>query len=302
MPATRQAFDKVIAPGLYKAYADEYDALPARYVDVFNVTDTEKAYEKITVTTGLGTTPRKPETQRAAMDIPLQVGQVTMTVASFGMGYQVSKELMDDDLYNVVGQPASRFLAQSGRDTEERQAWAMLNTAFTTQQSYDAASICNTAHALKGGSTYGNRPNPDAALSFTSLQASLERHMLMVNERSLKIRQAPSRLIVPIQLSWLADEILDSSQKPFTADNTTNVLAKGKVGLTAYASEFLTSTTAWWTVCTEGRSKHKLMFFWREKPNFDKDYDKTARVAIFLNFFRFGTAAFDWRGIDGSTG
>jgi hypothetical protein len=34
----------------------------------------------------------------------------------------------------------------------------------------------------------------------------------------------------------------------------------------------------------------------------DKDFDKTARVARFLNFMRFGTAAFDWRGIDGSTG
>lgn len=302
MPATRQAFDKVIAPGMFKAYADEYDALPAMYPGFFNVDDTERAYETIVVTTGLGTTPTKPETQRVAMDIPLQVGTVVMRVTTYGMGYQVSKELMDDDLYNVVGQPASRFLAQSGRDTEERQAWAMVNGAFTTTTSYDQVSICNTAHPLKGGGTYGNRPNPDVALGFTALQASLERHQLMLNERSLKIRQSPDCLLVPVQLQWLANEILNSSQKPFTADNTSNVLASGKIGLKPMVSEFLTSTTAWWTVVTTGRAKHKLMFFWREKPNFDKDYDKSARVAVFLNFFRFGTAAFDWRGIDGSTG
>jgi hypothetical protein len=33
----------------------------------------------------------------------------------------------------------------------------------------------------------------------------------------------------------------------------------------------------------------------------DRDYDKKARVAQLFNFFRFGTVAFDWRGIDGST-
>lgn len=302
MPAVRQQFDKVIAPGLFKVYADEYDSLPASYPDIFNVDDTDRAYEDIAVTSGLGTTPIKPETQEVAMDIPLPVGTVRMIITTYGLGYQVSKELMDDDLYNVVGQPASRFLAQSGRDTEERQAWALLNGSFTTVQAYDGVSIVNTAHTLKGGGTYGNRPSPDQGLGFTSLQASLERHMLMVNERGLRIRQSPSTLVVPVQLSWLANEILGSDQKPFTSDNTTNVLGNGKSGLRVVSSPYLTSTTAWWTLVTEGKSKHKLMFFWREKPNFDKDYDKTARVAVFLNFFRFGTAAFDWRGIDGSTG
>lgn len=302
MPAVRQNFDRVVAPGMFKVYADEYEALPASYPDLFNVDDTEKSYETIVVTTGLGTTPVKPETQAVAMDIPMQIGTVVMTITTYGLGYQISKELMDDDLYNVVGQPASRFLAQSGRDTEERQAWGMLNGAFTTTKAYDGVSIVNTAHPLKGGGTYANQPSTSPGLSFTALQSSLERNMLMVNERGLRIRQTPNLLVVPVQLGWMANEILQSSNKPFTDDNTTNVLSAGRIGLTPLISPYLTSTTAWWTVVTSGKSRHKLMFFWREKPNFDKDYDKTARVATFMNFFRFGTAAFDWRGVDGSTG
>jgi hypothetical protein len=298
MTALRGQFDKAIAPGLYAAYADEYDSLPAYYPDVFHVTTTERAFEEIVVTSGLGTTPLKPETVNVVMDKPMQVGTVKMTILAYGLGYEVSKELMDDDLYNVVGQPASRFLAQSGRDTEEKQAWALINGAFTTTQAYDGVSIVNTAHPLKGGGTYANRPAAAQALGFTSLQASLERYMLLVNERGLRVRMAPHKLVVPVQLSWLADEILGSSQKPHTANNEPNVLAAGKIGLTSFPSPYLTSTTAWVTLAP----KHKLMFFWREKPNMDKDFDKTARVARFLNFMRFGTAAFDWRGIDGSTG
>lgn len=300
MPAVRGAFDKVVAPGAYAAYADEYDQLPAEYPDVFNVKTTEKAFEDFIITAGLGTTPSKAESVTVALDRPFQVGSVRMTITTFGLGYGVSKELMDDDLYSVVADPSSRFLAQSGRDTEERQVWALLNNAFTTQQAYDGVSLINSAHPLVGGGTATNAPAAAQALGFTSLQASIERMRQMVNERNLRIRLAPEWVCVPIPLEWLADEILLSAKKPHEASNTENVLSAGRIGLKRYTSHYLTSTTAWFTLVN--KSKHKLMMFWREKPNMDRDYDKKARVAYFLNFFRFGTVAADWRGIDGSTG
>ena len=298
MPVIRGAFDRAIAPGLFAAYVNEYEQLPASYPQVVKIDSTGRAYEDILVTAGLGTTPVKPEAVDVALDRPLQVGTVRMTIISYGLGFELSQEAMDDDLYNVLGRPASEMLAQSGRDTEERQAWALLNNSFTTVKSFDSLSIVNVAHTLANGNTYANAPAATQALSFTAIQASLERQMLMVNERGLRIRQTPNKLIVPVQLSWVANEILGSTNKPYTADNTPNVLAAGKVGLSTITSPYLTSTTAWWTQAPN----HKLMFFWRQKPSMDKDYDKKARVASFFNFFRFGTAAFDWRGIDGTTG
>lgn len=300
MAAVRGAFDKVVAPGAYAAYADEYESLPAYYPDLLRVETTERAYEDFIITAGLGTTPTKPESVTVALDRPFQVGSVRLTITSYGLGYEVSKELMDDDLYGVVADPASRFLAQSGRDTEERQGAALFNLAFTTQQAYDGVSLINAAHPLIAGGTAANRPATAQALGFTSLQASIERSRNMVNERGLRIRTTPTTLIVPIPLEWLADEILLSSKKPHEASNTENVMAQSKIGLTRFTYPYLTSTTAWFTLAD--KSKHKLMFFWREKPNMDRDFDKKARVAIFMNFFRFGTVTPDWRGIDGSTG
>ena len=298
MTVTREAFDKVIAPGLYAAYIDEYEMLPASYPEVFKVTSTDRAYEDALITAGLGTTPVKPESVDVAMDRPLSVGTVRMAIVSYGLGYEVSQELIDDDLYGAVGRPASQFLAQSGRDTEERQAWALLNGAFTTTKSFDGLSIINTAHSLAGGGTYANGPAATQAFGFTAIQAALERSMLMINERGLKIRQTPGTVVVPIQLSWMANEILGSANRPYTADNTPNVLAASRVGLKVVASPYLTSATAWFILS----GNHKLMFFWRKRPYMDKDYNKKAQTASFMNFFRFGTAAFDWRGVDGSTG
>ena len=300
MAATRGAFDKTIAPGAYAAYADEYEQLPAEYTDIFNILTTEKAYEDAIITSGLGTMAAKPEGQDVALDRPFQVGSVRMTVLSYGLGYEVSQELMSDDLYGVVADPASRFLAQAQRDVEERQTWAMLNLAFTTQQAWDGVSLINSAHPLVAGGTAANAPAAAQAFGFTSLQASIERFRLLVNERSLKIRMAPEWVIVPVQLEWLADEILLSAKKPHEASNTENVLSAGRIGLKRFTGRYLTSSTAWFTAVAKAR--HKLNMFWREKPNMDRDYDKKARVAIFMQFSRFGTATFDWRGVDGSTG
>lgn len=300
MTLVRGAFADYLAPGAYAAYEDEYEQLPASYPDVFNILTTQRAYEDVLISTGLGTTPRKPEAQDIAMDQPMPVGTVRMSVVSYGLGYEVSHEFVQDNLYGIVTDNGSKMLAQSGRDTEERQAWAILNNAFTTQVSYDGRPIIDTLHPLRGGGVYANEPAVAAALSFTSLQASLERHMLMVNERGLRIRQTPAMLIVPVQLWWLANELLGSQMKPFEASNTQNVLQSNKIGLRIVTSPYLTSPTAWYTLVRKGQ--HRLNFFWREKPNMDKDFDKKARVAMFMNFFRFGTVAFDWRGIDGSPG
>lgn len=301
MPALRGSFDKVIAPGAYAAYADEYEQLGSYYPDLVRVLSTEKAFEDFIITAGLGTTPTKPEAQVVALDRPFQVGSVRLTVTSFGLGYGVSKELADDDLYGVVADPASRFLAQSGRDTEERQVAALFNLAFTTQQAYDGVSLINAAHPQTAGAANGtNAPAAAQAFGFTALQASIERFRNLTNERGLRIRVQPAKVVVPIPLEWLADEILLSAKKPHEASNTENVLSAGRIGLSRFTYPYLTSTTAWFTLADKAR--HKLMMFWREKPNMDRDFDKKARVAFFMNFFRFGTVTPDWRGVDGSTG
>src|SRR5258708_9360650 len=101
MAAIRGSFDRVIAQGAFAAYADEYEQLGSYYPDLINVLTTEKAYEDFIITSGLGTTPTKPEAQVVALDRPFQVGTVRLTVTTFGLGYALSKELADDDLYGV---------------------------------------------------------------------------------------------------------------------------------------------------------------------------------------------------------
>jgi phage major head subunit gpT-like protein len=298
MPAVRGAFNKEIAPGARKAFADEYKELPAEYTDIFNIETSSKAYEEDLVATGLGVAVEKPETVEVALDVPKHRGSVKYTHLTYGLGYEVSQELVEDDLYGVVTKPSSKYLARSLREAEETLAFNVINLAATTQQAYDGVSLLNASHPIVGGGTLANRPAADVDLSITALQQSVERYMSLTTDRGIKIVMQPAILAVPIQNFWLANEILRSEFKPFTANNEINVLRQ--MGMTPVEFRHITDTDSWYTIAPKGQ--HKLNFFWRRKPQFDDDYDKKRQIALMMITARFIAGVTDWRGIDGSIG
>lgn len=298
MPVVRGSFNKQLAPGARKALADEYKELPSHYTQIFNINPSKRATEEDLVSTGLPVAVEKAEAADVSLDRPYHRGSVVYRHTTYGLGYEVSQEVVEDDLYRVVAAPSSRFLARSMRETEEVQAHAILNNAFTTQQSYDGVALISASHTTVGGTTLANRPSADVDLSVTALQASVERFMLLRTDRLLRLRMMPALLYVHVTNFWLANEILRSEFKPFTANNEINVLRQ--MGMTPLATPYITDTDSWYTMAPKGQ--HSLNFFWRRKPMFDDDYIKKSQVALFMLTARLSAGATDWRGIDGSTG
>lgn len=298
MAVARGNWAEWVAPGARKAFHDEYPELKAQYPMIFNILTSKRAFEEELVSAGFGTAGLKPELQDVPMDRPLPVGQIRFTHLTFGLGFEISREMVEDDLYAVTSKMSSRDLARSLRDAEERNAASVLNLAFTTQQAYDGVSLINTAHPIVGGGTQSNRPAADTDLSVTALQAAMEHFMDMENERGLKIDMNPQLVVVRPEYFWLVNEILGSEFKPFTANNEINVLRSQ--GLTPFIYRYLTDTDAWFVLAE--KSMHKLIFNWRRKPMFEDDFEKKPSKAFFMATERFSQGASDWRGIYGSTG
>lgn len=299
MTVVQGAFNEAIRPGFRDAFADEYPSLPAIYPAHVKVIPSEKAFEEWLITTGLATTPVKPEGEPTPMDTPIQIGTVKEYHTTYGLGYGVTHEMMINDLYGVVVDPSSRFLAQSQRDVEERKAHSLFNLGFTTIEGYDSGtSLINASHALQNGTTLGNRPSSDAAFGIGTLQASVERFRKLTTERGLRIRMRPAKVLLPVELEWRGHEILQSSLKPYTANNEINQLAR--LGLSMATSEYLTSATAWFVLAPQAQMK--IFFVWRQKPTQSDDYLESEWIARMFNRSIFSYVAVDWRGIDGSTG
>lgn len=298
MPATRPEWTEHIKPGALGAFADEYEDLAAQYTEIFNIRTSERAFEDELVATGLGTAGQRPEGEPVPMDAPRPRGSVRYTHVGFAIGYEVTQELADDELYGAVVPPNSRYLARAMRDAEEREAAAILNNAFSSQQAYDGVSLLNNSHDTVGAGTLANRPATDIDVSVTALQASVERFMDLQTDRGLRINLQPQVVAHPPNLHWVVREILQSEFKPFTANNEVNVLRN--MGMRPFTYQYLTDSDAWFVLADQ--SNHDLNFFWRERPNMDDDYDKRTRTLAFMNFARFVAGVTDWRGIDGSSG
>lgn len=301
MAVVRGAFDELITPGARKVFIDEYEELPAIYPQWINIDTTGRAFEDELVMTGLGIAVSKPEGEPIAFDRPRMRGKVRYMNSGFGLGYEVTREAVEDDLYGAITAQGSTNLSRSMREAEEVSAHSLLNNAFSSVMAYDGVPLISTAHTSTGTTTYANRPAVDEDLSVAALKSGSERFMLMQTDRGLRIVMAPSILMVPVQNWYTALEILGAEYNPTGAmgQYTPNTVPQ-KMGLTPMMSPYITDPDCWFLMAAKG--KHTLKRFWRRQPDDESGYDGRRQISWFGVTARWGDGVRDWRGIDGSPG
>ncbi len=296
MAATRGGFAQLLAPGLFSVIYEDLEMHPEEYSQLFNIYPSTRAYEEDQLVAGLGSVPKKPEGDVIQMDEPIQGGSLRYTHESFGLGFQVTREMWDDDQYGIMRRVSQDF-AGSIRQTVESTFAGVLNNSFGTQTSIDGVSLINTAHPLLGGGTVSNRSATDAAFSQTALQEIILLFEKVVNERGLIKRMIPEEVWIPTDLQFIAGEILHSAYKPFTGNNEVNVM-QGR--LQPRTNHYFTSASAYWV--TSMKRSHTLKGYWRTQPQFDSQDDFMTKGANFSVFFRFSAGVTYHHGIAGSDG
>ena len=151
-------------------------------------------------------------------------------------------------------------MKDSAIETVEVLAAAIINNGFTTNGP-DGVPLFSTAHPLLAGGTQANRPTTDADLSVSSLMAALQTIEDMVDDRGKKIMTKAVLLVVPTGNMWTAAELLNSQQKPYTANNEINALQEKD--LLHFVYHYLTDSDSW--IVLAEKEKTRLKFFWRVK-------------------------------------
>ena len=131
--------------------------------------------------------------------------------------------------------------------TKQVKAAAILNNDFDSGfTGGDGVELCSTAHPLVNGSTLANEPSTAADLNETSLENGLIDIAGYVDERGLKVSVKGTKLMVPANLQFVADRLLESTLRPGTADNDVNATRNMGMLPDGYAvNHFLTDTDAW---------------------------------------------------------
>lgn len=308
MTIVRSGFDEFLIPGAKSVFIDDYQELPSIYNQVLKVDTSGQAFEDDLVATGLPQAVSKPEGEPIAFDRARFRGKVRYIHSGFGLGYEITQEAVEDDLYNALNSQGAGNLARSIRETEEITAANVINNGFTTVLTYDGVSLFNASHTRSDGSTIANRPASDVDLSVAALKASQERFFALTTDRNIKIRMAPDRLIVADNNWFTAQEILNtrvvtgassggeiSSIISLEAHNVVT-----DMGIVPIRWSYLTDQDAW--VLLAPMAQLGLRFYWRRKPTPVSGFMAREQVFWFGITARFTAGATRWRGVDGSTG
>jgi phage major head subunit gpT-like protein len=295
MTALRANFSRLYTPGFRAMFFDKYNAYPDEYTELFNILSSDRKYEDDAGITGLGSVPQKDESVGIFYDDPIQGYTVRYTHTTYGLGFRVSREAQEDDMYGPMRKMPSA-LGRSMRYTVEADAANVYNRAFTsTYAGGDGVQLCSTSHPLVGGSTASNTPSTAADLSEASLEQALIDIAAWVDDRGLLINLRPMKLIVAPAFAWTASKLMGSERVPESNMNAVNV-AKGLMPY--YVNHYLTDSDAWFILC----DGHEVNFFWRRRPDFENGNDFDTEDAKFKATGRWSRGFSDWRGVYGSPG
>jgi hypothetical protein len=309
MATTTAGFSELLAPGLYEVIFNAIDAQEPQWVPVIGTRDSVRAYEEDLKMAGLSSMVSKPEGTNISFVDPLIGDAKRYTHESFGLGFRITREMWDDDLYDMMMEMPDE-LGRAAAYKIEVDAWSLLNNAFSSSfTGFDGLALCHTAHTrLDGGATLGNKPSTDVDFSYTAYQAGLDHFTQLKDDRGKPIVMRPSLLVIDPTFQWAAKEVLQSEYKPYSAENTINPL-KGEISEYGYLPvRYLTDADSWFLMTRPRRkgggrkSGHDLKFWWRTKPETSNADDFLSGDALYKIFCRYTTGFGEWRGIYGSSG
>ena len=298
---TTASHPKALWPGIKAWWGQVYDEHPEEYSKLFDSDTSRQNYEEDVQLTGFGLAPVKSEGSGVSYDSEVQGFTTRYTHVAYALGYIVTKEELDDNLYEQVSRRRAAALAMSFRQTKENVGANIYNRAFNgTYLGGDGVALCSTAHPNTSGGTFANTPTVAADLSEASLEDALTALMGFQNDRGLLINVMPKSLIVARQNWWNANRILKSAYTPSTANNAVNVLvATNALPEGIVMNHYLTSPNAWFV---RTNIQNGLKYYSRVGIQFDQDNDFDTMNAKAKGYERYSFGWTDPRAIYGVNG
>src|SRR5258706_9839902 len=146
---------KLLWPGIFDIWGQTYAEHQEEYTDLYDVHDSDKAYEELVQVTPFGLAPIKSEGAPVTYDSEVQ-GPVSRALhIAYALGYIVTMEEIMDNKYPIVAARRAEANAFSMRQTIENVAAFTWNSAFVTtyQTTADGVAWCSTAHVNTTGGT-----------------------------------------------------------------------------------------------------------------------------------------------------
>mgnify|MGYP003128256506 FL=1 len=304
MAISRAQLAKELEPGLNSLFGMSYDSYSREYEQVFAIEDSQRAFEEEVLVTGFGGAPVKTEGQGVQFDNASESYTARYTHDTIALAFSLTEEAVEDNLYDSLGKRYVKALARSMANTKEVKGADVLNNAFSSSfAGGDGKALIATDHPLAGGGTAANRATTMADLNETSLEDALIDISTFTDDRGLTISVQATKLVVPPQLVFVADRILESTLRVGTADNDINAIRNTGVLPGGYTvNHYLTDPDAFFLLTTVTEMGEGLKMFQRTAMETSMEPDFSTGNLRYKARERYSFGFSDWRGIYGSQG
>lgn len=289
---TTGSIPKLLWEGIRELWGFNYERYEKQYTKLFDVITSKKAWEEYVQVPGLGPAQRKYEGDGVFYDGESQGFIARIVNLSYGLGYIITREAFDDNLYAEASEKMTPELAHSMLFTEETVGANIYNQGFNTSPGVagaDGVSLFSTAHVnfLSPGTTWANAPATSVDLSESSLEDMVILIRSTLDDRLMPIMLTPKSLLVAKAEEFNAQRILKSQYQYNTANNAINVLGQGNYVPDIYVNVYFSSPHAWF-IRTNGIPAGKGMIWQDRVPaeiTRDNEFDtENYKVKVYARF------------------
>ena len=294
------SFAKALWPGVNAWYGKSYAEYETEFDKLFDKYTSNKAFEEDVGISSFGLAINKPEGAPVSYDSERQAFITRYQHAVFALGFIITREMMEDDQYDVVGQRKAQGLAFSMRQTKEVIAANVYNRAFNSAYvGGDGVSLINASHVQLKGGTWSNQIATASDLSEAALEQACIDIAGFTNDAGLLIAVRPESLIIPRQLIFEAKRILGTDGRVGTDNNDLNAIKTLGSIPKVITNHFFNDIDAWFI---RTNVPHGMKYFERRGDQFDMDNDWDTENAKFKASARYSFGWTDPRALYASQG
>jgi len=294
------SFAKALWPGVNAWYGKAYNEYSVEYTKLFDTYKSSKAFEEDVGISSFGLAAVKPEGAPIQYDSERQAYITRYNHVVYALGFIITREMVEDDQYAVVGQRKAQGLAFSMRQTKEIIAANVYNRAFNSSfVGGDGKELLATDHPLFAGGTWSNELATAADLSEAALEQAHIDIAGFTNDRGLLIAVKPKSLIIPRQLMFEAKRITAPDGRPGTDTNDVNAMKQMGLVPEVVVNHYLTDQDAWFL---RTNIPHGMKHWERRADGFDMDNDFDTENAKYKATARYSFGWTDPRALFGSPG
>ena len=300
MAISRAQLAKELEPGLNALFGLEYDRYENEHAEIFDEESSDRAFEEEVMLGGFSTAPVKGEGAAINFDDAQETYTARYTHETIALAFSITEEAIEDNLYDRLASRYTKALSRSMAQTKQIKAASILNNAFSTGSPIgDGAALCSSAHPSLSGNQR-NLLSTAADLNETSLEQMLIDIAGFTDERGLKVAVRGMKLIIPKELQFIAERVINSNLRSATADNDLNAMkSMGMLPEGAVVNHFLTDTDAFF-IKTDAPNGFKYFNRAPIKTAMEGDFDTGNMRFKARERYSFGWS--DWRGFYGASG